>query len=136
MNESPLGAAALAGTSFDIDRRATAAALGFDRPMANSIDAVSDRDYVLEYLAAGAIVALHLSRLAEEIVLWCSAGFRFVTLSDAFTTGSSIMPQKRNPDAAELIRGKRSEEHTSELQSLMSISYAVLCLKKKKDTTI
>ncbi|HEY9537429.1 MAG TPA: argininosuccinate lyase [Kiloniellaceae bacterium] len=106
MNESPLGAAALAGTSFDIDRRATAAALGFDRPMANSIDAVSDRDYVLEYLAAGAIVALHLSRLAEEIVLWCSAGFRFVTLSDAFTTGSSIMPQKRNPDAAELIRGK------------------------------
>jgi len=106
MNESPLGAAALAGTSFDIDRRATAAALGFDRPMANSIDAVSDRDYVLEYLAAGAILALHLSRLAEEIVLWCSAGFRFVTLSDAFTTGSSIMPQKRNPDAAELIRGK------------------------------
>jgi argininosuccinate lyase len=106
MNESPLGAAALAGTSFDIDRRATAATLGFDRPMANSIDAVSDRDYVLEYLAAGAILAMHLSRLAEEIVLWCSAGFRFVTLSDAFTTGSSIMPQKRNPDAAELIRGK------------------------------
>ena len=106
MNESPLGAAALAGTSFDIDRRATAATLGFDRPMANSIDAVSDRDYVLEYLAAGAIIALHLSRLSEEIVLWCSAGFRFVTLSDAFTTGSSIMPQKRNPDAAELIRGK------------------------------
>ena len=106
MNESPLGAAALAGTSFDIDRQATAAALGFDRPMANSIDAVSDRDYALEFLAAGAIVALHLSRLSEEIVLWCSAGFRFVTLSDAFTTGSSIMPQKRNPDAAELIRGK------------------------------
>src|SRR3546814_18307963 len=106
MNESPLGAAALAGTSFDIDRRATAAALGFDRPMANSIDAVSDRDYVLEYLAAGAIVALHLSRLAEEIVLRCSAGFRFVTLSDAFTTGSPIMPQTRNPDAAEMIRGQ------------------------------
>jgi argininosuccinate lyase len=106
MNESPLGAAALAGTSFDIDRQATAATLGFDRPMANSIDAVSDRDYALEFLAAGAIVALHLSRLSEEIVLWCSAGFRFVTLSDAFTTGSSIMPQKRNPDAAELIRGK------------------------------
>ncbi|HEY9548270.1 MAG TPA: argininosuccinate lyase [Kiloniellaceae bacterium] len=106
LNESPLGAAALAGTSFGIDRKATAAALGFDRPMANSIDAVSDRDYVLEYLAAGAILALHLSRLAEEIVLWCSAGFRFVTLSDAYTTGSSIMPQKRNPDAAELIRGK------------------------------
>jgi argininosuccinate lyase len=106
MNESPLGAAALAGTSFDIDRQATATALEFDRPMANSIDAVSDRDYVLEFLSAGAIIALHLSRLSEEIVLWCSAGFRFVTLSDAFTTGSSIMPQKRNPDAAELIRGK------------------------------
>jgi argininosuccinate lyase len=106
LNESPLGAAALAGTSFDIDRQATAAALGFDRPMANSIDAVSDRDYVLEFLAAGAIIAMHLSRLSEEIVLWCSAGFRFVQLSDAFTTGSSIMPQKRNPDAAELIRGK------------------------------
>ncbi len=106
MNESPLGAAALAGTSFDIDRHATASALGFDRPMANSMDAVSDRDYVLEFLSAGAILALHLSRLSEEIVLWCSAGFRFVELSDAFTTGSSIMPQKRNPDAAELIRGK------------------------------
>jgi argininosuccinate lyase len=106
MNESPLGAAALAGTSFDIDREATATSLGFDRPMANSIDAVSDRDYALEYLAAGAILAMHLSRLAEEIVLWCSAGFRFVALSDSFTTGSSIMPQKRNPDAAELIRGK------------------------------
>ncbi|MEQ8355394.1 MAG: argininosuccinate lyase [Kiloniellaceae bacterium] len=106
LNESPLGAAALAGTSFDIDRRATAAALGFDRPMANSIDAVSDRDYVLEFLSAGAILAMHLSRLSEEIVLWCSDGFRFVELSDAYTTGSSIMPQKRNPDAAELIRGK------------------------------
>lgn len=106
LNESPLGAAALAGTSFDIDRQATAAALGFDRPMANSIDAVSDRDYVLEFLAAGAIIAMHLSRLSEEIVLWCSAGFRFVQLSDAFTTGSSIMPQKRNPDAAELVRAK------------------------------
>ena len=106
MNESPLGAAALAGTSFDIDRDATASALEFDRPMANSIDAVSDRDYVLEFLAAGTILAMHLSRLSEEIVLWCSAGFRFVALSDAFTTGSSIMPQKRNPDAAELIRGK------------------------------
>ncbi|WP_340115905.1 argininosuccinate lyase [Pelagibius sp. 7325] len=106
MNESPLGAAALAGTSFDIDRAATASTLSFDRPMANSIDAVSDRDYVLEFLSAGAIIAMHLSRLSEEIVLWCSAGFRFVQLSDAFTTGSSIMPQKRNPDAAELIRGK------------------------------
>src|SRR3546814_21090387 len=106
MNESPLGAAALAGTSFDIDRRATAAALGFDRPMANSIDAVSDRAYVLEYLAAGAIVALHLSRLAEATVLWCSAGSRFFTLSDAFTTGSPIMPPQTNPYAAEQIRCK------------------------------
>ena len=106
LNECPLGAAALAGTSFPIDREATAAALGFARPMANSIDAVSDRDFALEFLAAGAISAMHLSRLAEEIVIWCSAPYRFVTLSDAFTTGSSIMPQKRNPDAAELVRAK------------------------------
>ena len=106
MNESPLGAAALAGTSFPIDPMMTAKALGFDRPMANSIDAVSDRDFALEFLAAASICAVHLSRLAEEIVLWVSDGFRFVTLSDAFTTGSSIMPQKRNPDAAELVRAK------------------------------
>ena len=106
LNESPLGAAALAGTSFPIDREATARALGFDRPMANSLDAVSDRDFALELLSALAILAVHLSRLAEELVLWCSEGFRFVGLSDAFTTGSSIMPQKRNPDAAELVRGK------------------------------
>ena len=106
LNECPLGVAALAGTSFPIDRAATAAALGFDRPTANSIDSVSDRDFALEFLAAGAILATHLSRLAEELVLWCSEGFRFVALSDAFTTGSSIMPQKRNPDAAELVRGK------------------------------
>jgi argininosuccinate lyase len=106
LNECPLGAAALAGTSFPIDRDQTAAALGFDRPAANSIDAVSDRDFALEFLAAGAILAMHLSRLAEEIVLWCSPGFGFATLSDAFTTGSSIMPQKRNPDGAELLRGK------------------------------
>jgi argininosuccinate lyase len=106
LNESPLGAAALAGTSFPIDRHATAKALGFDRPTANSMDSVSDRDFALEYLAALSIVATHLSRFAEEIVLWCSDGFRFVTLSDAFTTGSSIMPQKRNPDAAELVRAK------------------------------
>ena len=106
MNESPLGAAALAGTSFPIDRETTARALGFERPMANSMDAVSDRDYVLEFLAAGSILAVHLSRFAEELVLWCSAGFQFVRLSDAFSTGSSIMPQKRNPDAAELVRGK------------------------------
>ena len=106
LNECPLGAAALAGTSFPIDRDATAAALGFDRPAANSLDAVSDRDFALEFLATAAICAVHLSRLAEEIVLWCSAPFGFVRLSDAFTTGSSIMPQKRNPDAAELTRAK------------------------------
>jgi argininosuccinate lyase len=106
MNESPLGAAALAGTSFPIDRHATAAALGFDRPMGNSLDAVSDRDFALEYLSAATICALHLSRFAEELVIWSSAQFRFVRLSDRFTTGSSIMPQKKNPDAAELIRAK------------------------------
>ena len=106
LNECPLGAAALAGTSFPIDRAATAAALGFDRPAANSIDAVSDRDFALEFLSAGAILAVHLSRLAEEIVIWCTDRFAFVALSDAFSTGSSIMPQKRNPDAAELVRGK------------------------------
>ena len=106
LNEMPLGAAALAGTSFPIDRDATASALGFDRPMANSLDAVSARDFVLEVLAASAICATHLSRLAEEIVIWCSAPFDFVRLSDKFTTGSSIMPHKRNPDAAELVRAK------------------------------
>jgi argininosuccinate lyase len=106
MNECPLGAAALAGTSFPIDRAMTAAALGFDRPMANSLDAVSARDFALEFLAAAAICATHLSRLAEEIVIWSSAQFRFVTLSDRWSTGSSIMPQKKNPDAAELIRAK------------------------------
>ena len=106
MNESPLGAAALAGTSFPIDRQMTAAALGFDRPMANSLDAVSDRDFALEFLAASSLCATHLSRFAEEIVLWSSAQFRFVALSDRFSTGSSIMPQKKNPDAAELIRAK------------------------------
>jgi argininosuccinate lyase len=106
LNESPLGAAALAGTSFPIDRAMTAEALGFERPTANSLDSVSDRDFVLETLAAASICAVHLSRFAEEIVLWTSAQFGFVRLSDAFTTGSSIMPQKRNPDAAELVRGK------------------------------
>ena len=106
LNESPLGAAALGGTSFAIDRDDTAKALGFDRPAANSIDAVSDRDFVIEFLGVAAIAAVHLSRLAEEFVLWSSAQFGFVTLSDAFTTGSSIMPQKRNPDAAELVRAK------------------------------
>ncbi len=106
MNESPLGAAALAGTSFPIDRDMTAQALGFDRPAANSLDAVSDRDFALEFLGAASICAMHLSRMAEELVIWSSAQFRFVALSDRFSTGSSIMPQKKNPDAAELIRAK------------------------------
>ncbi|MEM7240329.1 MAG: argininosuccinate lyase, partial [Pseudomonadota bacterium] len=106
LNECPLGAAALAGTSFPIDREATAAALGFDGPTRNSMDSVSDRDFVMEFLAAATICATHLSRLSEELVIWSSAQFRFVALSDEFTTGSSIMPQKKNPDAAELIRAK------------------------------
>jgi argininosuccinate lyase len=106
MNECPLGAAALAGTSFPIDRAMTAAALGFDRPTANSLDSVSDRDFALEFLAASSICAMHLSRFAEELVIWSSAQFRFVRLSDRWTTGSSIMPQKKNPDAAELLRAK------------------------------
>jgi argininosuccinate lyase len=106
LNESPLGSAALAGTSFPIDREKTAEALGFDRPMANSLDGVSDRDFALETLAAATIAAVHFSRLAEEIVIWMTPQFGFVKLSDRFTTGSSIMPQKRNPDAAELARAK------------------------------
>jgi argininosuccinate lyase len=106
LNQCPLGAAALAGTAFPIDREATAKALGFDAAMANSIDAVSDRDFVLEALSAAALTAIHLSRFAEEIVMWCSPLVGLVSLSDAFTTGSSIMPQKRNPDAAELVRAK------------------------------
>ena len=106
LNECPLGAAALAGTSFPIDRHMTARELCFDRPCANSLDAVSDRDFALEFLSCAAICAVHLSRLAEELVIWTTAQFGFVTLSDSFTSGSSIMPQKRNPDAAELIRAK------------------------------
>jgi len=106
LNESPLGSAALAGTPYPIDRDATAAALGFDRPTANSLDAVSDRDFILETLSVATLCAMHLSRFAEELVIWSSAQFGFVKLSDKFTTGSSIMPQKRNPDAAELIRAK------------------------------
>jgi argininosuccinate lyase len=106
MNECPLGAAALAGTSFPIDREMTAKALGFDRPTANSLDSVSDRDFALEFLSASSICAMHLSRFAEELVIWSSAQFRFVRLSDKWTTGSSIMPQKKNPDAAELLRAK------------------------------
>ena len=106
MNECPLGAAALAGTSFPIDRQMTATTLGFDRPTANSLDTVSDRDFALEFLSAASICAMHLSRFAEELVIWSSAQFRFVRMSDQFSTGSSIMPQKRNPDAAELLRAK------------------------------
>ena len=105
LNQSPLGAAALAGTSFPIDRNATASALGFDAPIANSLDAVSDRDFALEFLTCAAQTALHLSRLAEEMILWASQPYGFITLPDAWSTGSSIMPQKRNPDAAELVRG-------------------------------
>jgi argininosuccinate lyase len=106
LNECPLGSAALAGTAFPLDREMTASELGFDRPTANSLDAVSDRDFLIETLAAGSILAMHLSRLAEELVIWTSAPFNFVRLSDQFSTGSSIMPQKRNPDAAELVRAK------------------------------
>ena len=120
LNESPLGAAALAGTSFPIDREKTAKALGFERPMRNSIDAVSDRDFALEFLSAASITAMHLSRLAEEIVIWSSAQFGFVRLSDSFSTGSSIMPQKRNPDAAELTRAK-SARIFGALQSLLVV---------------
>jgi argininosuccinate lyase len=105
LNECPLGSAALAGTSFPIDRDSTAQALGFDRPTCNSLDAVSDRDFALDYLMSATQCALHLSRLAEELVIWASQPFGFVILPDAFSTGSSIMPQKRNPDAAELVRG-------------------------------
>ena len=118
MNESPLGSAALAGTGFAIDREATARALGFDRPTANSIDSVSDRDFALDYLSAAAQCGLHLSRLAEELIIWASSPFGFVRLSDDFSTGSSIMPQKRNPDAAELVRG-HSGRIVGALTSLM-----------------
>ena len=120
LNESPLGAAALAGTSFPIDRAMTAKNLGFDRPSANSLDAVSDRDFALEFLSAASISAMHLSRFAEEIVIWSSAPFAFVRLSDAFTTGSSIMPQKRNPDAAELVRAKTGRV-TGALVALLTV---------------
>jgi len=105
LNQCPLGSAALAGTGFPIDRDATAAALGFDLPTANSLDAVSDRDFALDYLNAASQCALHLSRLAEELIIWASQPYGFVNLPDSFSTGSSIMPQKRNPDAAELVRG-------------------------------
>lgn len=124
LNESPLGAAALAGTSFPIDRFATAKDLGFERPMANSLDAVSDRDFALEYLSTVAICAVHLSRLAEELVSWSSAQFGFIRFSDAYSTGSSIMPQKRNPDAAELVRGK-SGRMFGNLMSLLTTMKAL-----------
>jgi argininosuccinate lyase len=120
LNESPLGAGALAGTSFALDRDMTAKALGFERPMANSLDAASDRDFVMETLAAAAITAVHLSRLAEEIIFWCSPLTGLVKLSDRFTTGSSMMPQKRNPDAAELVRGKTGRV-TAALNALLMV---------------
>jgi argininosuccinate lyase len=120
LNECPLGVAALAGTSFPLDRDMTAEALGFDRPMANSLDAVSDRDFVLETLAAAAITAVHLSRFADEIVLWSSPLIGFIALSDKFTTGSSIMPQKRNPDAAELARAKAGRVFGA-LQAMLTV---------------
>jgi len=130
LNECPLGAAALAGTSFPIDREATAAALGFDRPTANSLDSVADRDFALETLAAAAICAVHLSRLAEEIVLWATSQFGFARLSDRFSTGSSIMPQKRNPDAAELVRGKTGRITGALLGLLMVIKGLPLTYSK------
>lgn len=120
MNECPLGAAALAGTSFPIDRKMTAKALGFDAPTRNSIDSVSDRDFAIEYLSIASICGMHLSRFAEEIVIWMSADFGFIKLSDAYTTGSSIMPQKRNPDAAELIRAKTGRIYGS-LTTLLTV---------------
>ncbi len=120
MDESPLGAAALAGTGFPIDRHRTAEALGFREPTRNSLDSVSDRDFALEFLAAASIAATHLSRLAEEIVIWSTPQFDFVRLSDAFSTGSSIMPQKKNPDAAELVRAKTGRINGS-LVALLTI---------------
>ena len=120
MNECPLGAAALAGTSFPIDRNITAKLLNFDRPTANSIDSVSDRDFVIEALFVSSVISMHLSRLAEEIIIWSSAPFNFIKLSDKFSTGSSIMPQKKNPDAAELIRAKTGRIYGS-LHSLLTI---------------
>ncbi|MCP5382371.1 MAG: argininosuccinate lyase [Kordiimonadaceae bacterium] len=131
LNECPLGAAALAGTSFPINRHQTAEALGFDRPTANSMDSVSDRDFALEYMSAAAISAVHVSRLAEEMVTWSSAQFKFIEMSDSFTTGSSIMPQKRNPDAAELCRGK-SGRIIGSLNSLL-VTMKGLALTFSKD---
>lgn len=131
MDECPLGAAALAGTSFPIDRDATATALGFDRPTVNSLDSVSDRDFALEAMAGAAIAAMHLSRLAEELVIWSSTQFAFICLSDSFSTGSSIMPQKRNPDAAELVRAKTGRI-TGALMALLTVMKG-LALSYAKD---
>ncbi len=131
LNECPLGAAALAGTSFPIDRHQTAKALGFDRPTSNSMDTVSDRDFALEFMSAAAISAVHISRLAEEMVTWSCAQFNFIQMSDSFTTGSSIMPQKRNPDAAELCRGK-SGRIIGSLNSLL-VTMKGLALTFSKD---
>jgi argininosuccinate lyase len=140
MNENPLGSAALAGTSFPIDRDRTSKALGFDRPTANSLDAVSDRDFVLETLAAASICAMHLSRFAEEIVIWTTPAFGFIALSDKFTTGSSIMPQKRNPDAAELVRAKAGKIIGALVQLLVVMKGLPLAyakdMQEDKDGTI
>ncbi len=130
LNECPLGAAALAGTSFPIDREATAEELGFTRPMANSIDAVSDRDFALEFLSSASITAIHLSRLAEELVLWSTHQFGFVKMSEDFSSGSSIMPQKRNPDAAELVRGKAGRIFGSFSGLLMTLKGLPLAYSK------
>jgi argininosuccinate lyase len=140
MNENPLGSAALAGTSFPIDRDMTSKTLGFDRPTANSLDAVSDRDFVLETLSAASICAMHLSRFAEEIVIWTTPAFGFIALSDKFTTGSSIMPQKRNPDAAELVRAKAGKIIGALVQLLVVMKGLPLAyakdMQEDKDGTI
>lgn len=130
LNESPLGAAALAGTPYNIDRHATAEALGFTGPMRNSLDAVSDRDFALETLSAASICAVHLSRLAEELILWSTPQFGFVTMSDAFSSGSSIMPQKKNPDAAELVRGKTGRILGAQLSLLVTLKSLPLAYNK------
>lgn len=130
MNECPLGACALAGTSFPIDRKMTAKELGFDRPTANSMDSVSDRDFAIEFLFCLSLTATHLSRFAEEIVIWMSKGFEFIKLSDAFTSGSSIMPQKKNPDAAELVRGKTGRIFGSLIALLTTIKGLTLTYSK------
>ena len=120
LNECPLGSGALAGTTYPIDRHQTAKALGFEAPMGNSLDGVSDRDYALELLSALSILMMHLSRLSEEIILWCSWEFKFIELDDAYATGSSIMPQKKNPDVAELVRGKTGRVY-GDLMSLLTV---------------